>query len=187
MSLAATAMGQPTWIYRAISAFQVSLLFFSRHHVSHQTYALMLSMVWYTLFWTVRDAVFGFYTQQGQVENMLALAPAVLALTWYAWPEAKGLWWKMLAAATAHVGLCLVMLDTDNDLLAALALVSFSRARTPNEQLFLGALFWYQFYLAVSTYLPLDYPDRNAIYFVALTPFLIANVTIFIKRTNRLE
>jgi hypothetical protein len=186
-ALFSTIAGQPTWIYRAVTAFQIGLLFFSRRHVSNPTYALMLSMVWYTLFWTIRDAFFGFYAQQGPAENMLALAPAVLALTWYAWPSAKGLWWKLLLATSTHVSLCLVMVDTDNELLAVLSAAAFSLARTANERLYLGALFWYQFYLAVSKYMPLDYPDRNAIYFVALTPFLVANLTIFIKRTSRLE
>ena len=183
----ATELSHPTWIYRAVTAFQISLLFFSFKKVGWPTYTVMVAMVWYTLFWTVRDAFMGFYVQQSLYENIAALAPAVLALTWYRWPDRKSLWWKLIIAAVVHVGLCLMMVDTDNELLAVLVLLCLGERGTFNEGLYFGSLFWYQFYIATSKYMPLDYPDKDVIYFVALTPFLVANVAIFIKRTARIE
>ena len=178
-------LNNPNLIYQALGAALLAVSFTCWNKRGRPIYLVILGMTWYILYWAVRDAILGFYAPQTLFDDSVALFPAVLALTYMAWPNLKTLWWKLLLVSIIHIILCYFMRDTDNELISLLVLVVLSTKYSFDERAFLLTLYWYQTYIASTKYMILTYPDRDIIYFVALTPLLASTLYILIRRTIR--
>lgn len=173
----------PSMIYIAISAFLTSALVFLWKEEHRDKIILLCSLLFYSMFWVIRDAIRGFYTDATIFEYGIALLPTIFSLIWFRFRNAK--WWVYVLVTIAHFIATYFMNSTDNELIAILCVLALSDNLSNKTKLLFYSLLWYQVYLASTKYMLSDYPkDEDVIYFIALVPYLTYLVFIFIQRIS---
>jgi len=180
-------LSNPGGIYEAVSScIGVILIIYWKERNTHM-YVFFISALWYSLFWAIRDSLFGFYNHQQWWESVIALWPTVLVLVHFRAPELKcsRKWYYYALASVIHILLCIFMKDTDNEFLAVLTLLALSDNWTFGSRFVLYSFFWYQAYLASTKYMIPQYINLDVVYFVALTPYLASILFLIIKKATR--
>jgi hypothetical protein len=182
-----TYLKYPIGIYEAVSScLIVTLILYWKHRKDSQLYLFLCSALFYSLFWAIRDSIFGFYNQQTWWESAIALFPTVLILIHLRAPDLKcsRKWYEYLIATVIHLSLCYIFQDTDNELLAILTLLVLSDRWSFGSRFVLYSFFWYQAYLGSTRYMLPQYINLDIIYFVGLTPYIASLVFLIIKKAT---
>jgi len=183
-----TALAHPIGIYEAVSGcLIVTLILYWKNRKDSQLYLFLCSALFYSLFWAIRDSIFGFYNQQTWWESAIALFPTVLILIHLRAPDLKcsRKWYDYLIGTAIHLSLCYIFQDTDNELLAILTLLVLSDKWSFGSRFVLYSFFWYQAYLGSTRYMLPQYINLDVIYFVALTPYIASIMFLIIKKATK--
>jgi len=183
-----TYLEYPIGIYEAVSScLIVTLILYWKNRKDSQLYLFLCSALFYSLFWAIRDSIFGFYNQQTWWESAIALFPTVLILIHLRAPDLKcsRKWYEYLIVTVIHLSLCYMFQDTDNELLAILTLLVLSDRWSFGSRFVLYSFFWYQAYLGSTRYMLPHYINLDTIYFVALTPYIASIMFLIIKKATR--
>jgi len=175
-----TYANYPNALYQIASSILLATVIFFWKTTDNRFRLLLLSLLWYALFWSIRDSIIGFYTPEQKYEDFLALWPTVLAFTSY--PSNKPKWWQYVLTTAIHF-ICIMMVnETDNEVLLIMAVLSYPCRKPFYEQFIIGGFIWYQTFLTVSKYTSDLWRGCDIIYFVALTPYLITLLFAFFYR-----
>lgn len=177
----------PNLIYWVVFGALITMTVVVGHtRKTEQEFVVSLALLWLGGYWSIRDAIVGFYAPQTLFDNVICLLPLALSCFWIRFPKAP--WFAYAGLILFDTLTTLWIGDTNNALLTFLIFLALTNVLDKGLRTLMHGALWYQGYLWSSQFLTGYWtPATDYVYFVALTPYLISIINLTIRRMTHNE